>query len=195
MSRRIQRLAAAIFCACALPAISAAQAPNREDAVREQAKWQDWETHRDQVKVTAVLFPDAAQVRLYACKCSIGIKFVRNRAVLDGPLPDDGVVLTPSEVDLLRKSVFYAPAPLAVPMCIMPSHHTFLFYDRRGNLLGALEISYEWSHAQIVPANPPRPDMDWIMLDLSNIAKIISAHKLPLHFNESDSCLRHRNHN
>jgi hypothetical protein len=164
--------------------------PDKEKDFAAWSSWsfRQWERDIRALRTPADLFPTATTIKVYAGRSSV-------RTMPDGRVltsvrlpgggfdneaaPIDGGVLTPEEVQLMRKSVSWIPSPPAVRACCIP-RHAFTFFDSAGNYLGGLAVCFECKCARLqpYPTSPNRRTtlFDW---DMDAFAKIVQAHGLP----------------
>ena len=133
-----------------------------------------YEARKAKTRVLAKLFPEAAEVRLFAWRdVEKNGHFVRQQLV------PKGITISRAEEGKLRHSVFFAEPPPAIAACCIP-HHMFKFYDRRGTVIGTLEVCFLCACAHLNGENSPKHGLDWIDWNIEAVGEIIKAHRLPL---------------
>ena len=136
---------------------------------QEQIDIDKWETHREETKIPARLFPDATKILLYTSK--EGFAFTDKGEPILATKPSE---LSPSEAIALRGSVFYGEPPPILLGCAPRLHYVFQFFDPHGKQLGSLWFWIDGYH-EILPASPPSPDVQSVIVEPS-VEKIIQSH-------------------
>jgi hypothetical protein len=138
-------------------------------------------------RVPAPLFPGATEVRIFAADVPPMIDRAGHVSAQDnrsGPgdppsILKGGDLLTPQEVTLLRKSVFYTRPPQAIAACCVP-RHLFVFYGPNHAFLGDLRVCFQCGCAEIEPSSPASRELNWVTWDEGAVRKIVRTHHLEL---------------
>jgi len=167
---------------------------NRDRTQEAMAAYDAWDKSLETKKVAANLFPSATKVVAYGADQSLEVDpngkvtFYKVETTDHTPTKISargGEELSAKDIELLRRSVFYAPPPPAMAACCIP-RHGFVFYDSSGKYLGYLKVCYQCGCAIIYPDAPPDPSLSWVVWDHGAIQKILEAHHLKVNYEKKE---------
>ena len=166
--------------------LAGCETPPTDPNAQLQARWTAYEESLKTTEIPAELFPTATVVKAYGGVMGLSISSegtattvrVKPDGQWDRGVPaDGGESLTATEIEVLRRSVFFAPQPPSLSACCIP-RHGFVFYDSSGRYLGYLKVCFQCGCAIIDPRPARDPSHSWIVWDHEEIKALLKEHHL-----------------